>query len=171
VPSISVTRKVKVRISAPNLCKPAAVAGILAVGIAAGTAGAGTSSLQVTSSDTHPGARHVALQLRFEGTLQCGTVTGAPLKVTLPAAAHVPGTMSPRAVLVNAQRAGRLTVAGTRVTIAPKHPPVLCDILTRGPIVITFMRTAGLGNPPKAGAYTIAVARGTVVARGTLTIR
>lgn len=139
--------------------------------VLAPVASAAPVALHVTASDTHPGAQRVALKLRFDGELQCGTVAGHSLKVTLPAAAQIPSSVAPRALLVNGQQAGSIVVRRNVITVTPKHPPDLCDIVTGGAIRITFTRRAGLGNPVKAGTYPIVVAQGAALARGRLIVR
>ena len=127
--------------------------------------------MAVTVSNHRHGARPVTLILRFNGLVQCGTVAGSPLVLTLPAQARVPGTIPPQAVLVNGLRAGRVAVSGRRLTITPKHPPVVCTVLMNGPIVLALTRGARIGNPARAGTYVLTVRRGTTTVRGTMAIR
>jgi hypothetical protein len=139
---------------------------LLAVALLTGSAG-----LSVDVSSHHPGARPVALKLKFDSMLQCGIPVGPPLVVTLPTAAHVPRKVPRTAVLVNGQPSASVTVTGHVLAVRVAHPEVLCDVIGRGTISIAFTHAVGLGNPAASGTYRISVRRGTQVETGTLAIR
>jgi hypothetical protein len=131
---------------------------------------AGSGGLTIGLSNAHPAARPVALRLRFDSLLQCGQPVGPPVSVELPAAERVPRKIAPATVIVNGGTPSSVTVSGRLLTIRIPRPEVLCDVIARGTIGITFTRAANLGNPARAGTYRVSVHRGTQDVSATFVI-
>jgi hypothetical protein len=110
-------------------------------------------------SDATPGARPVALTIRFRTELQCGRFTPTSITVSLPPAMRVPASVSASAVTVAAKVAASVRTNGTRLLIhlAPPKSGVICDVIAPGVVPVKFSRRAGLGNPLRKGFYAFSV--------------
>jgi hypothetical protein len=115
-------------------------------------------------------ARPVAIALRTTMTLQCGW-PGPVLDVVFPAAERLPNVVRRPTVLVDGEEPAAVTRSGRTVSISVARPQVLCDAIGPTSISVTFERASGLGNPKRAGAYTITVDHGAQVARGSFGVR
>jgi len=137
---------------------------------AAQTAPAQTAAVQV--SPAQAGARPVALTLRLGYEMQCGYPGPGPVVVQLPAAEMVPARIARTAVLVNGKSAPGVQVTGRAVMVAlPPRPQVMCDVIGPGTLTVVFTRAAGLGNPSRAGNYTVTATRGTTPVRARFTVQ
>lgn len=122
-------------------------------------------------STTKAGAKPVVLTLKVHYEMVCGQPGLGKAVVTLPAAASVPGTVGASSVLVNGKPAPSVSVSGHDVSVSlPLHRGVSCMVVGPGTLTLTFMRTAGLGNPAKAGTYVIRVQRRTMSFRASIRI-
>jgi hypothetical protein len=113
-----------------------------------------------TLSSTRVGAKPVALTLKVHYEMVCGQPGLGKAIVSLPNAAVVPASIHTASVLVNGKPAPAVSTSGHDVSISlPVHRGVTCMIMGPGTLTLTFMRSAGLGNPAKPGTYTIRVQR------------
>lgn len=121
-------------------------------------ASAAPSSVQLS---THlAGARDVAVTLRFETAYVCGVPRG-PVVVTFPAAERVPATMQAASVLVDGKAAGRVSVSGRAASVEAAAPGgVTCHSIRLGTETVAFSPSAHLGNPSRAGRYTVSLRHG-----------
>jgi hypothetical protein len=129
-------------------------------------------SATASLSSARAGARPVALTLELEYDMQCGYPGPGPVVVGLPAAEHVPVALARSQVLVNGHPAASVQVSGHRVDVglAPA-PQVMCDVIGPGRLTIVFSSAAGLGNPARAGSYTIDVTRASTALSARLTVQ
>jgi hypothetical protein len=129
-----------------------------ATAVAADNPSVGSAALSTGKA----GARHVALTITLRTDLQCGRLVGTvPLVLTLPPKEHVPKTIAADAVLIGGKAAGRVSVAGHVVTIAPAPPRgMLCDSIRVGTAKIAILPAAGLGNPQATGTYLARITHG-----------
>ena len=117
----------------------------------------------VRLSSTQAGARNVVLTIGLPVGLRCGHALGA-VRIVLPRTVAVPARVSTRTVIVNGERAGRVSVAGHSIVVAAAKPPGrLCNSIVEGRMTLRFTAAAGLANPASAGVYDLAVRRGTAV--------
>lgn len=73
----------------------------------------------------------------------------------------MPAKIKPAAVLVNGKAAPSLAVRGHVVTVGlPLNSNVICRSFVPGILFISFMQSARLGNPARAGIYAIHVTVG-----------
>ena len=122
-------------------------------------------------SSTKAGAKPVTLTLEVHYEMVCGQPGLGKAVVSLPAAAVVPAAIGTASVLVNGKPAPAVSTSGHSVSISlPLHHGVTCMIVGPGTLTLTFMRSAGLGNPLKAGSYTIRVQRRTQTFRASVQI-
>jgi hypothetical protein len=132
----------------------------LAALLAGATYAAAPHSATVTASPSGAGARPAALTVRLSYEMQCGYPGPGPIIVRLPAGERVPATIAPSALLVNGKPAPGVHVAGRAVSIdLPPRPAIMCDVIGPGTAKVVFTRAAGLGNPTRAGSYTVTVTR------------
>ncbi len=114
----------------------------------------------VLLSPQRAGARPVALTLQLSYEMQCGYPGPGPLRLALPLAEHVPAVIAPSAVLVDGKAAPAVRVAENVVTVGlPQPPQVMCDVIGPGRLTVELTRAAGLGNPARAGSYTLTATR------------
>jgi hypothetical protein len=124
-------------------------------------------------STSRPGARPVALVVTFRTELRCGRFAHDALSIRLPARARVPAAVPASAVSVGQRRAARVRVAGDVLTVelaAPKGVAT-CMVISEGPVTVAVSRAAGLGNPPRAGAYRLTVLDGAQTYVAPLAVR
>jgi hypothetical protein len=124
----------------------------------------------VSLSSHVAGTSPVALTLSATASLQCGW-PGPELGVVFPSAERLPNTIPRPAVMVDGKQPAAVTRSGRTVTLSVPRPQVLCDAIGPAPVRITFTRAAGLGNPTRAGTYSITVEHGARTARGSFAIR
>ena len=65
------------------------------------------------------------------------------------------------AVLIDDTHPEGVTVSGHTLTLQPAAPPGTCTVVAPGTIKVKFMRAARLGNPRRAGRYTVRASIGT----------
>jgi len=118
-------------------------------------------SAAITVSPPRAGATAVVVKLVLGYEMQCGYPGPGPVVVTLPPGERVGRTLARSAVVVDGRPAVSVAVSGRTVTIglAPA-PQVMCDVIGPGRLTVLFLASAGLGNPPRAGSYTVRAARG-----------
>lgn len=158
----------------PRAARALAVAAITlgACGSAAALPGPLTSSAAVSLSSSAAGARPVSLTLTLSYEMQCGYPGPGPVVIDLPAQERVPAALSPLRVLVDGHPAQTVAISGHKVTVGLAAPPqVTCMVIGMGRLTILFTRTAGLGNPARAGSYTVAATRASSQFAARFTIR
>jgi hypothetical protein len=149
----------------------ASTALLLAGGVGAVVAGQ-AGSVGVKLSSEGAGARPIAVTLAVRTELQCGRLVGGTIVARFPAAETVPKVIAKAAVLVGAKPSGGVVVNGHAVTVTvPRPAGVLCDVIGPGTAAVVLTRAANLGNPARAGNYTLAVQRGGNLLKGQFTIR
>lgn len=115
-----------------------------------------TGSAGVALSSPRAGARPVVLRLTLSYEMQCGYPGRGPLVVALPPRARLPAALGAGQVLVDGRRPATLRVSGDVLTVGLQPPPqVMCDVIGPGRLVLELARSADLGNPRRAGVYTI----------------
>jgi hypothetical protein len=152
-----------------RLALAAALAGACATGASAlpGLPQSATASL----STARAGARPVALTLELDYDMQCGYPGPGPVVIELPAAERVPGSLARSQVLVDGHPAASVQVSGHRVDVGlAAKPRIMCDEIGPGRLTISFPTSAGLGNPARAGSYTIDVTRASTALSARLTV-
>jgi hypothetical protein len=114
-------------------------------------------------STAKAGAKPVALTLKLHYEMVCDQPGLGKAIVSLPTASSVPQRIASAAVLVNGKPAPAVTVSGhdVSITMPARRSGVTCMLVGPGTLTLTLTRAAGLGNPAKAGAYTIRVRRNT----------
>jgi hypothetical protein len=155
------------------------VAGVCSLIVAAATAAAATAAnpgpapvnpggpdmpaTSVTLSTARAGAKPVALTLKVHYEMVCNQPGLGKALVQLPQASSVPAHIDSADVLVNGKPAPAVTVSGhdISITMPAKRSGVTCMVMGPGTLTLSLTRAAGLGNPAKAGAYTIRVRRNT----------
>lgn len=124
-----------------------------------------------TLSSTKAGAKPVVLTLKVHYEMICGQPGLGKAVVSLPDAVVVPSSIDTASVLVDGKPAPAVSTSGHDVSISlPLHHGVSCMVVGPGTLTLTFMRSAGLGNPAKAGTYTIRVQRRTQTFRAKVQI-
>lgn len=93
------------------------------------------------------------------------------MNVVFPSAERLPNTIPRSAVLADGTPPTAVARSGRTVSISVARPQVLCDAIGPATVRLTFTRTAGIGNPLRAGEYAIAVRHGAQTARGSFAIR
>ena len=107
------------------------------------------------------GAKRAALKVSLHLELQCGKPGPAAIVVKLPRAWRVPKTVARRAVWIDRSRPNAVTVSRHTLTLQPAASHGTCTVMAPGTIDVKFTRAARLGNPLKAGRYTIHASIGT----------
>jgi hypothetical protein len=127
--------------------------------------------LAVKAEPAAAGARPARLSLALQAELQCGRLVSGPIFVVLPAAERLPERIAPSAVLVSGGAVAGVSVSGHTVAIAlRKTIGLMCDSITHGTVTIVFAKAARLGNPLRAGSYSVAVRAGSSAATGRLIV-
>jgi hypothetical protein len=130
--------------------------------------------LAVTVTPATPGARPAVVALALGGSpLVCGRATFGTVAITFPAAERLPSRIRRDAVRVNGF-VRSVSVSGRTVTLAlaPSAPgEVICQSMTIGRLKVSFTRAADLGNPNRAGTYTVTAKHGTATSAARLEIR
>jgi hypothetical protein len=142
------------------------------VGAWVGPASAGRDTATVVLSSHAAGARPVVVTLRLSYPMQCGYPGSGPVEIRLPAAMTVPASLARASVLVDGKPAHRLSRSGPKIVIGLAPPVgITCDVIAPGRLTIRFAKTAGLGNPPAAGAYVVRAATASREFSATVMIR
>jgi hypothetical protein len=159
--------------------RPVALAAVLAVAAGLAPAAVGLApttppapnerTATVTLSSQKPGTRPVMLRITLETSLQCGRAVGTET-VTLPSQFQVPTSIDRTAVRYGGRAAAKVATSGHTIVVSAARDKVMCHSIAMGPETLTFAAAAKLGNPAKAGKYTVVVKRGTAVYRGIVTI-
>jgi hypothetical protein len=93
--------------------------------------------------------------------LRCGKPGPAAIVVSLPRAWHVPKTVARTAVWIDASHPDGVTVSRHTLTLQPAVSRGTCMVIGPGTIKVKFTRAAKLGNPRRAGRYTVRASIGT----------
>ena len=129
-------------------------------------------SATVSLSSVRAGARPVALRLVLTYEMQCGYPGPGPVTIDLPTQERVRSVVKLAQVLVDGHPARALAVSGHTVTVGLAPPPrINCMVIGVGRLTILLTRAAGLGNPLRAGSYTITAARASSEFSARFTIR
>ncbi len=107
------------------------------------------------------GARPARLTVSLSLELRCGKPGPAAIAVSLPRAWRVPKTVARTAVWIDTSHPHAVSVSGHTVTLQPATPNGTCTVIAPGTIKVKFTRAAKLGNPRKAGRYTVRASIGT----------
>jgi hypothetical protein len=107
------------------------------------------------------GAKPAALSVALNLELKCGSPSPAAIVVSLPRAWRVPRAVARSAVWIDQSHPQAVTVSGHTVTLQPTASRGTCDVIGPGTITVKFTQAAKLGNPSKAGRYTIRASIGT----------
>ena len=114
------------------------------------------SSATVSVSSSRAGARPVALTLILRYEMQCGYPGSGSLTVKLPAAEQLPTRFAAGSAVLDGTRVAVTLTAGKELRVAlPVQPHVMCDVIGPGKLTLAFTKTARLGNPAKAGTYSV----------------
>jgi hypothetical protein len=139
---------------------------VLALAALAVLATSASAAMQVgaaagVATPSTAGAKPARLKVSLTLELQCAKPGPAAIVVSLPGAWHVPKTVARTAVWVDGSHPKALTVSGHTLTLAPVAPTGTCTVIAPGTIRVKFTRAAKLGNPGKAGRYTVHASIGT----------
>jgi hypothetical protein len=127
-------------------------------------------ALTIALSSHAAGASPVGIGLRATFEVQCGWV-GPRITVIFPTAERLPARFAPGAVLVNGSRPAAVTRSGQTVSLTiPRPTGVMCDSIGPGTVRVDFTRAAQIGNPRRAGLYTVHAEHGTSVATATFAL-
>lgn len=144
--------------------------GIVATALAASVAGQQSSTVALSSH--RASARPVVLTLRLHYEMQCGWPGPGPLTIRLPEAMAVPSVVRPAAIQINGNAAKRVGGSGHQIVLdLPPRPPILCDAIAPGTLVVRFTTGARLGNPKRAGTYTLRATKGSLAFSAPVPIR
>jgi hypothetical protein len=106
-------------------------------------------------------AARTSLTLKLHYEMQCGQPGPGTVAVSLPALAHVPATLAPRAVLVDGHVAADAQLSGHMLRVPlPPPPRITCMVIGPGTLTITLARAFGFANPAKPGRYVIRAQKG-----------
>jgi len=116
-------------------------------------------SALVALSSTRAGVRPVTLSLELGYEMQCGYPGPGPLRIQLPPQVRLPATLPRSALLVDGRAASSAALSGHTLELGLALPPrVMCDVIGPGRLTIVLGRAADVGNPLRAGTYTLAAA-------------
>lgn len=128
-------------------------------------------SASVALSSTRPGARAVTVTLTLGYEMQCGSPGPGPVTVTFPTPEGMPLSIRASSVTVDGRPAVSTAISAHTVTVGlPAPPPVICDVIGPGRLVIVFRSSADLGNPLRVGRYSLSAARGADTFSASFTI-
>lgn len=134
-----------------------AATAVLAASASAGQIGTAAGVATPSTAGTKPARLKVSLNLE----LRCARPGPAAIVVSLPRAWRVPKQVARTAVWVDSSHPNAVTVSGHTLTLQPVSPTGTCNAIAPGTITLRFTRAAKLGNPRKAGRYTIHASIGT----------
>ncbi len=126
-------------------------------------------AVSVVASPDRAGARPVELTVAIRTELRCGRLNARSAAVQLPPAAHVPASVPRSAVRVGGAAAAGVSVVRHTLTIALPVGGISCNVIAPGTVRIVVTKAAGIGNPPRAGSYSVGVTAG--AERWTATLR
>jgi len=101
------------------------------------------------------GAKPARLKVSLSLELHCAKPGPAAIVISLPRAWRVPKTVAQPAVWIDTSHPKAVTVSGHTLTLEPVAPTGTCNVIAPGTITVKFTRAAKLGNPRKAGRYTV----------------
>ena len=107
------------------------------------------------------GARPARLKISLNLELRCAKPGPTAIVIALPRAWHVPKQVARSAVWVDSSHPTALRVSGHTLTLRPVSPAGTCNVIAPGTITVKLTRAAKLGNPRKAGRYTVHASIGT----------
>jgi hypothetical protein len=107
------------------------------------------------------GAKPARLTVSLSLELRCAKPGPAAIAVSLPRAWRVPKTVARTAVWIDSSHPDAVTVSHHTLTLQPAAPPGTCTVMAPGTIKVKFTRAAKLGNPRRAGRYTVRASIGT----------
>jgi hypothetical protein len=126
------------------------------------------ASLRLSSS--HAGARPVVVRLTLRYEMQCGYPGSGFLTVGLPPQERLPSSFAAASALLDDKRA-RASLAGKTIRVAlPARPDVLCDVIGPGVLRLVLTKAADLGDPERAGTYSVFTRAGSHVFHTTFQI-
>jgi hypothetical protein len=134
-----------------------ATSAVLATSAAAAQIGTAAGVATPNTAGAKPARLKVSLNLE----LRCARPGLAAIVVSLPKAWRVPKQVARNAVWVDSSHPSALTVSRHTLTVQPVSPTGTCNSIAPGTITVKFTRAAKLGNPHKAGRYTIRASVGT----------
>jgi hypothetical protein len=117
------------------------------------------------------GAKPARLKISLELELRCAKPGPAAIVVSLPKAWRVPKSVAPAAVWIDSSHPTAVTVSHHKLTLQPVASTGTCTVVAPGTVTVKFTRSAKLGNPRKAGRYTIRVSIGTQTFSARVSIR
>jgi hypothetical protein len=117
------------------------------------------------------GAKPAGLKVSLSLVLRCARPGPAAIVVSLPRAWRVPRTVARTAVWIDSVHPEGVKVSNHTLTLHPAVPRGTCTVLAPGTIKVKFTRAAKLGNPRRAGRYTVraSIGRQAFSARVTIT--
>jgi hypothetical protein len=129
------------------------------------------SSASISVSSSRAGERPVALTLTLRYEMQCGYPGSGSLTVKLPAQEQLPASFSSASALLDGSRVAVAVAAGKQLRVElPARPHVMCDVIGPGKLTLAFTKAARLGNPAKAGTYSVSAQAGSRSFNATLRI-
>lgn len=134
-----------------------ATCAVLSTSAAAAQIGTATGVATPNTAGAKPARLKVSLNLE----LRCARPGPAAIVVSLPKAWRVPKQVARTAALIDSSHPTALTVSGHTLTLQPVSPTGTCNAIAPGTITVRFTRAAKLGNPRKAGRYTLHASVGT----------
>jgi hypothetical protein len=111
----------------------------------------------------------MTLALHYE--MQCGYPGSGSLVVKLPAQTLLPAAFVTGSALLDGKSV-RVTLGAAktlRVALPPRRG-VMCDVIGPGTLTLSLTKTARLGNPMKAGAYSVSAQAGSRAFRTSFVI-
>jgi hypothetical protein len=117
------------------------------------------------------GAKPAGLKLSLSLELRCGKPGHAAIVVSLPRRWRVPKTVARTAVWINDVHPENVGVSRHTLTLQPVAPKGTCTVIGPGIITVKFTRAARLGNPRRAGRYTVRASIGTQDFSARVTIK
>lgn len=136
----------------------------LAVFAVLGTSASGAPPVGAATGVATPntaGAKPARLKISLSLELRCAKPGPAAIVVSLPRAWRVPKSVARTAVWIDNSHPEAVTVSRHTLTLQPNAPPGTCTVIAPGTITVKFTRAAKLGNPRRAGRYTIHTSIGT----------
>jgi hypothetical protein len=107
------------------------------------------------------GAKPARLKVSLRLELRCAKPGPAAIVISLPRAWRVPKAVTRTAVWIDSSHPAAVTVSHPMLTLQPGAPTGSCNVMAPGTITVKFTRAAKLGNPRKAGRYTVRASIGT----------
>ena len=131
--------------------------GVLATSAAAMQVGTATG----VATPNRAGAKPAGLKISLGLNLRCAKPAPTAIVVALPKAWRVPKQVALTAILIDSSHPKAATVSGRTLTLQPISPSGTCNVIAPGTITVKFTRAAKLGNPRRAGHYTVRASIGT----------